>query len=77
MIFKIYSNVADLQRVNFCCTVQLFNYTHIGIFHIFSIMVYHSILNIVPCTIEYDLVIYPKKCIFSLVVFQLGSRNLG
>ena len=74
----MYSNIVDLQhRVNFCCTAQLLNYTHTGILHMFSIMAYHSILNIVPCTIQYDLVIYPEKCIFSLVVFQFGSRNLG
>ena len=33
-------------------------YMYILFFIIFSIMLYHRILNIVPCAIHYDLVIY-------------------
>jgi len=38
-----------LYDVKFCCTAKQFSYTH-DIF--FSIMVYHRILNIVPCAIR-------------------------
>ena len=48
--------------INFYYTAKLLSYTHINIyiiFHIFSIMVYHKILSIVFCVIQYDLVVYP------------------
>ena len=61
-----YWNIVDLQcRVSFRCTAKWFSYTHIYThiltfsFIFFSIMVYHRILNIVPCAIQYDLVVYP------------------
>ena len=30
------------------------------LFHIFAMMVYHRILNIVPCTVQEELVVYPS-----------------
>ena len=39
--------------------IQLYIHTHTFFFIFFSIIVYHSILNIVPCAIHLDLVFYP------------------
>ena len=33
--------------------------SHIVSFIVFSVMIYHRILNIAPCAIEYDFVVYP------------------
>ena len=53
----------DLQCcVNFCCcTGKWFSYTHTYIysFIFFPVMIYYRILNIVPCAIQEDLVVYP------------------
>ena len=43
--------------VNFCCTEKWFSYLYISFFISFSIMVYHRVLNIIPC---------------ALPIFQLG-----
>ena len=41
----------------FCCTVKWLRYTYIYIlFHILFIMVYHRVLNMVPCAVQQDLV---------------------
>ena len=48
-------SIVDLQCcANLCCTAKWLSYTHIDIlfFKFFSIMVYHRILNIVPCAIQ-------------------------
>ena len=37
------------------------------LFHIFCIMIYHRILNIVPCAIQKDLVVYPL-CIYQVAL---------
>ena len=41
-----------LLPVNFYCSAKWFSYTHICFFILFSIMVYHRILNIVSCAIQ-------------------------
>ena len=47
--------IVDLQCcINFCCRAQCFSYPCI----FFSILVYHRMLNIVPCAIQQDLVVY-------------------
>ena len=53
-------SIVDLQYcVNFCYTVKLISVIHTYTFFIFfSIMVYHRILNIVPCAIQQNLVVY-------------------
>ena len=44
-----YWRIVDLQGcVNFCYIAKWFSYTYI-LFHIFSIMVYYRILNVIPC----------------------------
>ena len=61
-VFCFYNwSIVDSQYcVNFCYTAKWFWYTYIYV-HIlkilFSIMVYHRILNIVPCVIQQDLVL--------------------
>ena len=47
-------HVVDLQCcVNFWCTAKWFIYIYINVFKIvFSVMVYHGILNIVPCAFQ-------------------------
>ena len=48
--------ITDLQCcINFCCTAKWFSFINIYIiFH----LVYHRILNIVPCGMQKDLVVY-------------------
>ena len=41
---------------------------HICIFHIFSIIVYHGILNIVPCAIQQDPIIHPPYISLHLII---------
>ena len=51
----------DLQCcVRFWCIAKWFSYTYMYIFFFifFSIMVYYRILNIVPCAIQWDLIVY-------------------
>ena len=45
----------------FSKVIQL--YICIFLFILFPIMVYHRVLNIVPCAVQLDLVVYPP-CIF-------------
>ena len=55
-----YRSVADLQCcVNFYCRAKGFSDTHTFFFIVFSIMVYHRVLNIVPCAVQEDLVAHP------------------
>ena len=52
----VYSNVVDLQHcVHFCCTAKWFCYPYIYSFPILSIIVYHKILDMVPCAIGQDM----------------------
>ena len=47
------SSIVDLQScVNFCCTLKWFSYTYVYNLFIFSIMIYHRVLNIVPWAIQ-------------------------
>ena len=39
------------------------------IFHILSIIVYHRILNIFPCAVQWDPVVYP------FCIYQFASAN--
>ena len=39
--------------------IQLYMYMYIFFFILFSIMVYHRMLHIVPCTVQQDFVVYP------------------
>ena len=49
-----------IYKVNFCCQAKWFTHTHIHTLLIsFSTLVYHKILNIVPCAIQENLVVYP------------------
>ena len=54
----IFSSIADLQcGVNFCYTAQWFSYInkiYMFFFIFLSIMVYHRILNMVHCAIQWD-----------------------
>ena len=51
--FIFYWSIVDLQCcVNFCCTAVIQLYMYIFFFILFSIMVYHRILNTVPCAIQ-------------------------
>ena len=47
-----------VQSLPYSKVTQL--YTYILFFIFFSIMVYHRILNMVPCAMPYDLVVYPS-----------------
>ena len=49
---------------------------HIYIYTFFSMMVYHGILNIVPCDIQYDLVVYPSY-IYSDCISNSGSELIA
>ena len=50
-IYLFYWSIVDLWCcVNFYCIAKWFSYTYI----FFSIMVYHGILNIVPCAVQYQ-----------------------
>ena len=42
-----------------CVYIYIYIYIYIFFFLFFSIMAYHSILNTVPCAMQYDLVVYP------------------
>ena len=39
--------------------IYVYTHTHTHSFIFFSIMVYHRTLNIVPCAVQKDLVVYP------------------
>ena len=57
-----YWSIVDLQcYINFCCTAKWLSYTYLyTFFFIFlSMMVYHRILNIVPCATQQNLVVHP------------------
>lgn len=48
---KLYSSLVDSQYcANFCCTTKWLSYTYF--FTFLCIMVYHKILNILPCTVQ-------------------------
>ena len=54
---KLYSSLVDLQYcANFCCTTKWLSYTYF--FTFLCIMVYHKILNTIPCAIQQGLVVY-------------------
>ena len=57
--------ISVVQQSDSVLYIYIYTYTHTHIyiyiyilFHILSIMVYHRVLNIVPCAIQEDLV-YP------------------
>ena len=53
LIYIFYWSIVYLQFcVNYCCTAKWFSNTYIDIFIFFSIMVYHRILNVIPCAIQ-------------------------
>ena len=52
-------SIGDLQCcVRFWCTTNWFGYTHIFFFRFFFIIGYSNMLNIIPCAIQQDLVVY-------------------
>ena len=73
-----YWSTVDVQCcVNFWCTakqfihfiyIYIYTHTYTFFFTFVSIMVYHKILNIVPCAIEWDLV-HP------FYIYQFASAN--
>ena len=56
-----------VTQLYICVCVYIYIYTFFFIF--FSIIVYHRILNIVPCAIQQDFVVYP------FYVYQFTSAN--
>ena len=54
--------------------IQLCQYTYI-FFIFFSITVYHRILNIAPCAIQQDLVVY-SSCILWIYIFASANPKL-
>ena len=54
-----YNNVVLVSGVQQNDSV-IYTYTYMWLFIFFSIMVYYRILNILPCAIEQDLVVYPS-----------------
>ena len=58
--------MVDLQCVIFCCTAKLLSYTHI-FFIFFSIIIYHSILNILK-----NVYLKGKKKIFKYIVSKIS-----
>ena len=67
LLFNLFcGSIVDLQCcVNFCLQ-QSDSVIHIFFFIFFSTMVYHRILNIVPCAIQKDLVPYPSSIMVRL-----------
>ena len=48
-----YCSLVDIRYcVSFCCTAKWFSHTYVYIFIFFSIMVYHRMLNRVPCATQ-------------------------
>ena len=69
----IWSTVELQCCVNYCCTAKWLSYTFI---FIFSIMIYHKILNIVPVLYSY-FVVYPFYiCLFNLLIPNSQSTPL-
>ena len=58
-LFLMYSKVIQIYMcvcVCVCVCVYAHIYMYIFFIKLFSIMIYHNILNIVPCAIQLDLV---------------------
>ena len=66
-ILKYSSFTMLCQFLVYSKVIQLYIYTFFFIF--FSIMVYYRTLNIVPCAIQQDLVVYP------FYIYQFASAN--
>ena len=60
-VTKSWTRLNDLNRLDSKVT-QLYTHTHTHthiFFIVFSIMVYHRTLSVVPCAMQWDLVVYP------------------
>ena len=53
----MYSKVIQIY-IYVCVCVCIHIYMYIFFIKLFSIMIYHNILNIVPCAIQLDFVVY-------------------
>ena len=84
LLFHLFcGSTVGLQCVNFCLQ-QSDSVIHTFFFVFFPIMVYHRILNIVPCATQEDLVAYPFHIMVCLcwsqapspsVLFTLGNHK--
>ena len=64
--FLLHSKVTQLYIHTY---IHINTYIYIYIFISFSIMVYHRILNIVPCTIQQDLIVTSHFIVTTYVAF--------
>ena len=82
-LFSFYWSIVDLWCCgNYCCTAKWLSDTHTHththtrthtfFFIFFSIMVYHSIVTVIPCAIQSDLVVL---CIFLNYCFNFLCIN--
>ena len=51
--------ISTVEQRDSVIYIYIYVYTHTFFFIFFSIMVYHRVLNIVPCAIQEDLVAHP------------------